>query len=248
MFFRYGSYQHPQNEIELAQFNITPKRSANGIRVSTMFTMHLQGELYVDDGIITKDQAQANLTNKINLLIDAYKDDYKDCGFYQDNGLPTPHVLPNNHPDNLSGNIIIHRNWPMGDGNEYATKRTFTIGIQAEFKNAYSQVVSYEDSIVQQGDGGAEVQWYTRRFGAPQFQVAANQTLVIYKHSGGMTALDAYPIPPMPLYSRPYYLGHLTKIARKGPQRFARGYRYYTVEWNYIYVLPAPALILPTRG
>lgn len=245
MFFRYGSYSHPQNEVTLANFRIYPMRQ-NQIRIGTRFEMTIEGELYVDNGLTDKDACQANLTNKITNLINVYKDDYKDAGFYQDNGNPTPHVLQSNHPDNLTGNIITHRNWPMGDGNEYATKRTFTIGIAAEFKSSYSQIVEYNDVITQQGDGGPLIRWYETRFGPPQYDIVHNQTLVVYKHSGFATALDAYPNPPMPFYTRPYLLGHMTKIQRVSPQRFAQGYRFRKVSWDYTYVLPAPSLLLPT--
>lgn len=245
MFFRYGSYSHPQNEVTLANFRIYPMRE-NQIRIGTRFEMTIEGELYVDNGLIDKDACQANLTNKIANLINVYKDDYKDAGFYQDNGNPTPHVLQSNHPDNLTGNIITHRNWPMGDGNEYATKRTFTIGIAAEFKSAYSQIVNYQDVISQVGDGGPLVRWYATRFGPPQYDILHNQTFVQYKHAGFAVALDAYPSPPMPFYTRPYLLGHLTRIIRQSPQRYAQGFRMRGISWEYHYVLPAPALLLPT--
>jgi hypothetical protein len=246
MFFKYGSYQHEQNEVELVHFNINPVRNSNDIRIATRFTMQISGELYVDPGIVGKEDAQANLTNKINLLINAYKDDFKDAGFYQDNGLPTPHVLPSNHPDNLTGNIVINRNWPMGDGNEYATKRTFSVGISALFKNAYSNIVEYTDSIAQQGDGGPVIKWYMRRFGPPGYQILFDQSLVVYEHQGMMTALNAYPVPPLPLFSRPYLLGDQTKITRFAPKRYAQGYAEYRIAWSYTYVLPAPTLVLPT--
>lgn len=246
MFFKYGSYQHPQNEVELVHFNITPMRNSNQIRYGTMFTMQLSGEIYVDSGIVDKEDAQANLTNKINLLINAYKDDFKDAGFYQDNGLPTPHVLPSNHPDNVTGNIVVNRNWPMGDGNEYATKRTFSVGIQAMFKNAYSNILEYSDAIAQQGDGGPIIKWYERRFGPPGYQILADQSTVSYEHQGSMTALNAYPVPPLPLFSRPFLLGHATTITRHAPKRFAQGYMEYRISWKYHYVLPAPTLVLPT--
>lgn len=245
MYFKYGTYQHAPNEVTLAQFQIIPVRH-NNFRTATRYTMQLSGELYVTDGISDKVACQADLTNKINGLINAYKDDYKDAGFYQDNGLPTPHVLISNHPDNLTGNIVTSRNWPAGDGNEYATKRTFTIGISALFKSSYSQLVSYQDSIEQIGDGGSVIRWYSRRFGPPGFEIASSQSLVTYKHAGKAMAIDAYPMPPMPLYTRPYLLGDLTRISRIGPQRYHQGYQMYEIHWNYTYVLPNPALVLPT--
>jgi hypothetical protein len=61
-----------------------------------------------------------------------------------------------------------------------------------------------------------------------------------------MQAIDAYPIPPSPLYSRPYLLGDKTVIQRDSPKRYAQGYMVYTVHWTYHYILPNPSLILPT--
>lgn len=246
MYFQYGTYQHAPNEVSFANFRIFPVRSNNGIRIATNYEMHLTGELVVDPTLTTKDACQTDLTNKIHLLINAYKDDYKDAGFYQDNGIPTPHVLPNNHADNLTGNIVTQRNWPVADNNEYATTRTYSIGISATFKNAYSQIVNYDDTIQQRGDGGSIIRWYNKRTGAPGYQILANQSFVVYQHSGTMMALDAMPMPPMPLFARPYYLGDLTVIARTGPTRYAQGYRYYGVSWNYTYILPAPTPLVPT--
>jgi hypothetical protein len=245
MQFRYGAYQHASNEVTLANFQIIPVRSERGFRIATRYTMHLEGELYVDNGLTDKTACQTNLTLKIGNLINAYKDDFKDAGFYQDNGLPTPHVLPNNHPDSLTGNIVTHRNWPIGEGNEYATKRTFTVGISAMFRSAYSQIIDYHDTVQQAGDGGSIIRWYNKRFGNPGYEVITNQSFVTYQHQGFMTALSAYPIAPMPLYTRPYLLGHLTQITRTAPKRYAQGVQGYTISWSYTYVLPATGLVLP---
>lgn len=246
MYFQYGAYRHQPDEVNFANFRIFPVRSNNGIRIATRYEMQLAGELIVDPTLTDKVACQADLTNKIHNLVNAYKDDYRDAGFYQDNGLPTPHILPNNHVDNLTGNIVIQRNWPVGDNHEYASCRTFSLGISAMFKNAYSQVLEYDDSIEQRGDGGSVIRWYNKRFGAPGYQILNNQSFVVYHHRGRMVTLDSFPMPPIPLYTRPFYLGDATTIIRSGPTRYAQGYRMYSVTWHYMYVLPTQALLLPT--
>ena len=84
-----------------------------------------------------------------------------------------------------------------------------------------------------------------KRFGIPGYEVIANQSFVVYQHSGYATALDAYPMPPMPLYARPNLLGHMTQIRRSSPTRYAQGYRYRRVSWSYPYIVPTVAILLP---
>jgi len=238
MYFKYGDHQHPDNEVTLASFSIVPKRSSRGFRMSTLFEMHIAGEIL--------GSSQSDLTTKINELITAYSDDFKDAGFYQDDDSPTPHVLTSNHPDNLTGNIITYRNWPIGDGAEYATRRTFSIGIQAEFANAYSQFIHYQDTISRTGDCGSIIEWVNLPTGDPTYTVEANKSYQLIRHSGEATALSFYPLAPAPLLDRPFYLGHLSNIQYIGPRRYAQGYREFTTRWQYTYITTSDFPVYPT--
>lgn len=245
MYFKYGSYQHGDNEVMLARYEVFPVRSNLGIRTSTIFSMNVFGELQVTTPNATKSQAQDELSTKITDLIAAYSVDYQDAGFYKDDGVATPHVLINNHADNITGNIVTRRNWPIGDRAEYASKRSYSISIQAEFRNSYSQVVEYSDSIVRTGDGGSIIRWFNGRT-APSWLVEAPASCVTYRHQGRAVALDAYPLPPVPLLQRPYLLGHLSTNGFISPLRYYRLRRRYTVTWSYTYIMPTFATILPT--
>lgn len=238
MYFKYGSYQHPDNEVTLAQFQLSNKRNPRGFRTSSVFTIHITGEIL--------GSGQSDLTTKIDALIAAYSDDFKDAGFYQDDDTPTPHLLVSNHPNNLTGNVITYRSWPSGDLAEYATKRTFAIGIEAEFRNAYSQFVFYEDNMEMVGDGGSAIRWVAQSNGLPILHQDSSSTPQMWIHSGTAVALDAYPLPPPPMFDRPNYLGHLTRIRRKGPRRYAQGFQEYTTEWYYVYQFQTPNFLLPT--
>lgn len=244
MYFKYGNYQHGNNEVALARYEILPRRSRLGIRESTIFSMNIVGELQVTTPGATPAIAQAELTTKIQNLIAAYSEDYKDAGFYQDDNTPTPHVLLNNHADNMTGNIITRRNWPIGDQAEYASKRTYSISIQAEFRNSYNQIVDYSDSILRLGDGGSIIRWFNGRV-APSWLNEAPSSFVTYYHRGRAVALDAYPLAPPPMFSRPFLLGHLTRIGSKGPLRYKNMRRRYTTTWSYVYVRPTADTLLP---
>ena len=239
MIFKYGSHAHAQDEVSLVRFMVLPRRSSRGFRTEIEYRMDITGELL---GTSTSD-----LTTKINTLIAAYQDDDKDAGLFLNDGTTaTPHFLQTNHSQNLTGNVIRYRNWNHGgDGAEYATKRTFAIGISALFRDNVNQLTDYRDNISRRAFG-PRYRWVESPTQLP-YPIRSNlyTTQYIYQY-GYATALDAYPLPPPPLLPEPNYLPDLTRIDERGPSRYAKGFRGYTTKWSYVYAVAAPTLLSPT--
>jgi hypothetical protein len=207
------------------------------------------GELIPDQTSTTKQQVQDDLDAKCQAVIEAYSEDYKDIGFYKDNGALTSFYLATDHGANMSGNLVSHCTFPYGDRAEYAGKRTFAAGVYADFADVYSQILDYSDSMTMQGDGSPIYHWKDTANG-PIVSRQYPSSFVTYIHQGYSVAFDAWPLPVVPLASGENYLGNLTTIRHTSPKKFANYAKWgiYRVDWRYVYRFPAPQGLRPTLG
>lgn len=231
MFFRYGNYQHPDDEVLLQSFEQIPIRSNRGGRRESLYRMRVAGDIIAD--------GQAAISARITELVVAYSEDYKDAALYQDDGTITRHALLNNVAQNISGVQITHRSWPRGDPAEYATYRHFSIGFQARYTELDSNLVEYREGLSKFGTGGPSVNVVTMLSGPPRFRQLANQTPIQLIQSGRATGYFDYPFAyiPGPIYPD---LEHQDRreITYISPQFNGRGYTDYTVSWRYVMTSP----------
>lgn len=232
-YFVYGAHQHPANEVNLTRVDIRHRLSPRGRRLSRIVTMFLWGELQ-DTG--------AALLTKIGELNDAYRVDYADAGLYLDDGTLTPHRLTNSN--SLSGVKVLHQSWPKGDHAELATKRCFSVTLQAEYANVDDQIVRWSETIQGVGNCGPRWELVPTWFGAIKFDVAIAtvQRLVQYGNSIGF---QGYAEPFGPLY--PAYEHQDQREMERGSPTCA-GFQYvnFPMRWAYFMEVPAPADPLPT--
>lgn len=237
MYFRYGSYTHPAGEVNLARYLVREKKSNRGRRISLIHTMFLEGEICA--------YGQAAITARIEQLIDTYSVNYQDAALYQDDGQPTPHSLFNGRPDCISGVRVVQRSWPKGDGAEYATGRTFSITIEAEFDAAESQIIAYEESITIVGNCGPRIEVVELATGAPVLQVLNQKTAQRIIQSGSSIGYGGYVLPFGSLY--PTFEHVDRRIEKPGTPAFqGQGYRYYPFQWTYFHSLAIPQTPIPT--
>jgi hypothetical protein len=247
MYLQYGGYQHNANEVMLTNYMVRPQHSPRGRRQTLLIQWNLTGELLPDHGIQSKEDLQSNINSKMIALENAYQTDYQDIGFFRDDGSITSHYMLNNHPSNLSGNLITHFNWFGRDREEFAGKRTYQIGVKAEFIDSAFQILNWRDSMMIMGDGGATYSWARLPTGlSVPVQRSATSTVRIL-HRGMNVGATGYLSPPTPTYGRPFLLGSLTRITQHTPIKIGQPGQYlgYTTQWQYIYEFPNAIQIPP---
>jgi hypothetical protein len=190
MFARYGNFQHPANEVNIARMDVRARYSPRLLRTSLIFTIYLEGELLAD--------TQATINDKIVALANAYSVDGLDFGFYRDDGTVTSHRLPSNDPASITGVRVINRSWPQGDAAEFAVKRTFAITLQAEYTSADSQLWAWQESVEFIGNCGPRFE-VIETYEGPIVQQLALRTSMKIIQSGSAIGYAGYVMPPGPL-------------------------------------------------
>ena len=148
--FKYGSYEHPENEVNMSRYEVTTMRSRRNNQMYKLYRLHLTGVIKA-----TQDDTPS-LKTRIEEIIEAYRDDLLsgDAIFTVD-GVETPHHLKQSQSS--SGIRVKYRSWPEGGAAEWANCRTFTIileSLQVEYPDAANnpQIVWLQDTITSVGN------------------------------------------------------------------------------------------------
>lgn len=236
MYFRYGSYQHPANEVNIDRFVISSRITNRGRRRSQIYQMHISGELLYS--------TQSELTDRIQGLIAAYDQNFQDAGFFQDDDAPTPHRLPNS-ADCVSGVQVVQRSWPVGDAAEYATKRTFSVVLQAEYDRPDSEILEYSEQFQYLGNGGPCFEVVNQYEGDPIVQRLHEKTAQRIVQTGTSLGLNGYVLPfgaAFPAFEH----GNLRQESPGTPKQQGLRFQEYPFAWTYYMTLPAPVTTFPT--
>lgn len=250
MYWKYGSYQHPDNSVTLVKTVIRPKRSPRGRRFMTRVEIHCRGEVQANQTLTTAIDKQDDINTKMLAVEAAYSSDYQDAGFYRDDGDVTSHFLQNNHVATLTGNCVMYFHWEDSANEEFCSIRTFSFGIYAEFIDTYSGIYEYRDLILRRGTAGAVKRWRMMPNGVAIPRTLAPASIQTQIHMGKVVGLRGYIDPPPPLATGNFYLEDLTEIKRTGPLKFGYpgAYGLFTTEWKYIYQFPQHVDLYPTVG
>lgn len=241
MYIKYGSYAHTREQASLMSLTVRPNLTERGFRKSIVAEAHVQGEF-----ITTSTQTQYDITTLIQGLESAFANDGLDWGLYHDNNTPTPHFLESNHPDSLTGNQVVMKQFPANHGGEYATGREFAYTIRNEYLSAESLILDYQETIQHHGTTGPRVVWDEFRVGPPVWRVESAQTVQTIRQSGYAVTLGTYLEPPPPILPPPYEMQHLRTITRITPRRWPQGFTDYTVKWDYVFQSPQVFPAFPT--
>lgn len=192
MFVKVGNYPHPINECNLRRMEIRHRFSPRRKRITKVISLYLEGYLYAD--------TQSGLTTAIGNLINAYSEDYQEIGLYEDDGAGnlgqrTPHYIDN--VNSISGVKILGRNWPKGEGDEYANKRFFSISAYSEYLDVESQLVYWRDAIKIKGTGGPRREVHQGFFGPYEFlsALATPQHIIRSGEAIGFQGYVSFPGP-----------------------------------------------------
>lgn len=239
MFFTYGSYRHPDNEVKLLSYLSRSLYSPRGKRWMRVVEMHIQIEVVLDIGTIyTTATAQAFLKDRINEIITAYDQNYADATFYHDDGTPTPHKLTN--ANSISGVCVSHRSWPKGDPPEYATTRTAYLKLYAEYLDIDSEIWSWEERCINIGNGAPrwEMQELVVGYPTPVYLTQRTRQRVI--QIGSAVGIEGYPLAYItPLWPQ-FEHGDRRRIEPGSPTARGQGYTHYPISWTIEQTLAVP--------
>ena len=223
MYFKYGTYQHPDNTVDLTTLTSRRMYSPRNRMAFDRWTLHCQGH-FVADG-------QAAVKTTLAAFEAAYADDFRDVGLYHDDGTVSAHWLSNSR--SINGVRITSRTYPSVQA-EYATGRSFSLTFQADYLNVEDQIWSFRENL--QFFGGTGPSWNLVPVfdGPPVLVINSTQTVQKIIQSGMVIGLEAPPMYPAPLLGeiyehndlRMYNPGSAQKVGRFSNLMFPSRYRY----------------------
>lgn len=229
MYAMYGSYRHPENEVNLERFDIHARFSPRGLRYSTVARAHC--------GIVFAESTQAAIASRISELMTAYSQDGFNWGLFHDDGTPTRYQLLETDPAQITGVRVLQRSWPSGGPVEYATQRSHSVTIESELADEYSNILDYHETLRFVGNTGAEFETVTLATGSPVQFITAQQTPMRIVQSGYSLGSQVYVLPFGPLY--PDYEHHSLRMLNLGTPKFrGRVYQFFPCQWSYTFELP----------
>lgn len=194
---KYGSYSHPLGQCSVSHTK-QKRYNARGRAQTIVHRLNLEGQII---GVgSTAAELQASIRSQIQAMENAYANDGFSGGLLHSDGTLSAHWLSSG--DSISGVRVVQPP-SFGDsdgGGEYATGRSFTIGLEAEYLISDGDpLVSWEETISIQGNGGPRIVPVETDNSAPRFQVISLATPVIIEQRGSAVGIAGYPSPPATL-------------------------------------------------
>lgn len=225
MYIRYGNYTHAQNEATVA-IQRTSILAPNGIIRGYKEVWNISGMLQAAN--------QSLLTSAILTLKSAYAVHGHHLGLYFDNGTPANHALPS--LGSAGGTrVTTPPSFPVGEGAEYSTFRTYTVQVEAEYYDPAVQLLEWAEAISWSGGGPLDLHLQPIN-GKPIKQRVAEATPFQASIDGEAIGAFTWPNPPAPLW--PFaWIQPRSRITRGKPKRLGQAGRSYFTDfvtsWHY---------------
>lgn len=241
MILTYGSYTHEDSEVRLSiakQAELTP----SGVPYKIRETWDIGGVLH--------GASVSAVTTAIAALEAAYEKHGQNLILYESNGSTrTAHYLI--AADMLTGPTVIRPpSYPNGSGADYTTFRQYQITVEAEYEAGAAQdrLLSWEETIQVNGNGGPRYVVIELRNGPPQRQQVSEATPIAAVQAGRAVGLAGYPLPPAPLW--PAFVEQQSLAVSYGHPRATttpQGTKYteWPVTWQYNFLSPVPLFGTP---
>ena len=230
IFLKYGNYSHAVGECSVAMECTTVRREDGGA-LEAKWTWSISGML--------QGTSPSDLSTKIAALRAAYAVDGQDVGLWiSDNGTITPTADVIYNRNSLRGVKVARRpSFPQGSGAEYATYRTYAIGLEWETSESGGSLLAWSQTLDQSGNGGPDWGYgNVPLVGRPQRQQYSQVSLVTIVQSGTAVGNGAYPVAASPLYPA-YELGKSRRVTMRQPSRLSRERE---ISWSYTFIFPGP--------
>jgi hypothetical protein len=186
---------------------------------------------------------QNDLTQKENALKTALAVPYRDLVFLNDDGSPSSERLLN--AGSITGVIVTRGpDFQNTQGPEYATVRSFTFTVEAEYPASPAPVyMSFVESLA--FSGGAAI--YAHRpaiNGRPQKQLVYPASVYRVVQRGRATGYRGYP--PFPPAKFPAALMESPDLEEETPRKRGRGYERWPITWRYLHESASPLVQVPS--
>lgn len=234
MQFAYGNYTHADNEVELQSITRQMVVDATGRAQSIKHQWKVRGVLQA--------ASQAALDSALSNLEDAYAENGHSAVLKLNSGANSVHVLDSSQT--VGGvKVVGGVDYPVGDGTEFVTSRTYAITLEAEFPFAPAgRIIKWQESIRFSG-GGPKFVWLETSRGKPVKQKTQEQTLYRAVQSGSAVGYLQRLPPPGAL--APQLLITPPEIEYGNPQRNGNTLHSYPTKWTYRMADAAPIVALP---
>lgn len=201
-----------------------------------VYTANMTGEVHGD--------TQADIRTAIIALQGAYSIQNQPWGLYHDDGTTSAHYLGTQSLVRPL-RVVQPPSFPDSDGAEYATKRTYSIQLEAEyFWDGTPQVLEWSESVSITGTGGPIKVVVPTLIGNPIQQQLTNTSVVRAVQQGSAVGWTAYPTEAVPPpYWPQYELVHLRENATQSGVR-SSGFvaTQFPLSWKYTFESAQPLI------
>lgn len=228
MYFRFGSYIHAANEVNLTTTRESIYDDARRpIGYKERWT--IQGQLQA---------STPALVNQAQYFLDVgYTQRAAIAGLYFDDGTATANFW--NATLTLGGiRVVTPPGYPDGTRIQFVNARDYVIVLEAEFFGLNpNNTIAFTETIEFIGEGGPRIVMIETRNSYPQLQQVSQATGVVVVQSGSATGRFYYPRRPQPLF--PQYLNSPeNKYSKKDPSLTYQYYTNFPISWSYTMYLP----------
>lgn len=232
MFVRYGTFDFEPWEANLSVF-AEFQRSRRGFK-------QLQNVRFDIRGDVCEDTGEYDVNTRLQEIVDAFSVDGQSCGLMHSDGTPTTHWMPNTatEPLNLSDVQVFSKRFPPTVDGEFASGRSFEIGVGSTYLNTTSNILEYKDALFRNGNAGPEFVWRKNPRWGYYPKLVSPTSLQQIVHTGHAVGAITWPPRAFPLYFPPYEDNTRRVVKQYSPDRHPAGYTSYRVEWTYYYTLP----------
>lgn len=239
MYFKYGTYQHPDNEVNLTNLMQRRVYSDRHRLLYTEHTLTVMGEI--------NGTSQADLRTKIAALIDAYADDGERASLFHDDDTESAHFLSSSN--SINGVQVIDLSFPSGQPGEYTNCRTYQITLRAEYDNieGTSDIVSFQESLRWIGTGGPMWEAYPVLVGPPVARVLFTATPQKVHQTGFAVGYRGWPLVPSPLFPQWEHLDRRI-VQPDSPKSYRNARRFYPIRWAFDMTTPGGLSGYPNIG
>lgn len=242
MKYVYGTYEHQDNEVNLA-VSKTVNRDRRGNAWSRKIRHSIDGTLLATGATVAA--RQADLNAKILALENAYRVEGQTATLYLDDGTTSSeHTLPST--TSIDGpRVVLPPDFPRDEqSGEYATLRNYSIVLEAEYLiGGGDLLVEWAESIVIIGNGSGDFVVRTPLVGPTVRQDISTHSPVRAVQSG--QASQFYAFYPTPL---PAFPGSLKGIQRtvNSTWTYRDNKQLAVKQWSYSFLSTGPLAALPS--
>lgn len=228
MILKYGDYAHAAGEVTIT-VSKDKEYAETGQQTGYKETWTIKGILHA--------ATVSAVTAALTALETAYSVNGRDLLFYEADGVtPTNHGMISN--GSATGVRIAKFSYPIGDGAEYSTYRTYEIEAEAHYLTANAEFDTWTQTINIRG-GGPRFIYLQTMTGQPQKQQVAQSTPYMATQSGTAVGLLRYPSFPAPMFPAHEHVDQRSQT-KVSPEIQPNTPTHYQIEWSYEFESASP--------